>query len=463
MSDTNNPDNTGRRPLTIKPRSDTGTVKQSFSHGRSKQVSVEVKKKKVVLAPGATPKVARPAAAAPVAAPVEVEKKPAAAAPQPTAAQEAVQKSNFSEAELKARKIAIDAARADQERRKIEQEAIEEANRRRAEEARRMAEEEKRRAEAGALDQHLLGIARRHAADLDALHDELAELNVTVTGMKQRWEQEKQAIDAIRSLKEELEQLRTQVERETDLAAAAEIRYGRIPENDRRIADATVAEIEKSQLVMFSGGFSYGDYVMSGRLAQLVTESKLGDAIQNHHARGGFTFGICNGFQILTKLGILPTGSLIDNTSERFVCRWAKLQVKNTSSPYLQGLPAEFELPVAHAEGRFVTFPGDAETYLANGNVALTYADNFNGSTLAIAGLQDPTGRAFGLMPHPERFIQKNHHYDPDWNGDPDHGYGYYFFRSIWREISGGRKLLAADTPPLQPSSSPPVTALQPG
>ena len=197
------------------------------------------------------------------------------------------------------------------------------------------------------------------------------------------------------------------------------------------IADATVADIEKSQLVTFSGGFSYGDYVMSGRLAQLVTESKLGDAIQNHHARGGYTFGICNGFQILTKLGILPTGSLIDNTSERFVCRWAKLEVKNSSSPYLQGLPDTFELPVAHAEGRFVTFAGDAETYLANGNVALTYADNFNGSTLAIAGLQDPTGRAFGLMPHPERFIQKNHHYDPDWNLTPDYGWGYYMFKSL--------------------------------
>ncbi len=74
---------------------------------------------------------------------------------------------------------------------------------------------------------------------LDALHDELATLNVQVGEMKQRWEQEKQAIDAIRSLKEELEQLRTQVERETDLAAAAEIRYGRIPELERRIEDAT--------------------------------------------------------------------------------------------------------------------------------------------------------------------------------------------------------------------------------
>ena len=52
-------------------------------------------------------------------------------------------------------------------------------------------------------------------------------------------------------------------------------------------------------------------------------------------------------------------------------------------------------------------------------------------------------GRVFGLMPHPERFLFKSHHYDPDWNGDRDHGHGYYFFRSIWREISGGRKLLA--------------------
>jgi ATP-dependent Clp protease ATP-binding subunit ClpB len=74
---------------------------------------------------------------------------------------------------------------------------------------------------------------------LDAIVDELAELNVQVAGMKQRWEQEKQAIDAIRSLKEELEHLRTQVERETDLAAAAEIRYGRIPELERRIEEAT--------------------------------------------------------------------------------------------------------------------------------------------------------------------------------------------------------------------------------
>jgi translation initiation factor IF-2 len=149
MSDTKDTDNTGRRPLSIK-RSDTGTVKQSFSHGRSKQVVVETKKKRVVVAPGAQPKVVRPpepeaaATAAPAAA------KPAEKAAPPTAAQEALQKSNFSEAELKARQAALAQRRADEERRKIEQEAIEEANRRRADEARRLAEEEKRRLEAGA-------------------------------------------------------------------------------------------------------------------------------------------------------------------------------------------------------------------------------------------------------------------------------------------------------------------------
>ncbi|MEQ1609624.1 MAG: translation initiation factor IF-2 [Hyphomonadaceae bacterium] len=136
MSDTKDTDNTGRRPLTLK-RSDTGTVKQSFSHGRSKQVVVETKKKRVVVTPGDKPKVIKPE-------PEKVE------APKLTAAQEALQKSGLSEAELKARQAAIAQRRADEERRKIEQEAIDEANKRRADEARRIAEEEKRRQEATA-------------------------------------------------------------------------------------------------------------------------------------------------------------------------------------------------------------------------------------------------------------------------------------------------------------------------
>lgn len=199
----------------------------------------------------------------------------------------------------------------------------------------------------------------------------------------------------------------------------------------RPIAVATLDDVKKARLVVLSGGFSYGDYVTSGRLAQLETERFLGDALKEHHANGGYLFGICNGFQILTKLGILPKASLIDNVTERFVCRWAGLHKVAQNSPFLQGLPDDFELPAAHAEGRLVTARGDAEQFMKDGLVALTYSDNYNGSTLAIAGLQDATGRALGMMPHPERFVFPKHHYDPDWNGHPTYGWGYFFFRSL--------------------------------
>ncbi len=197
------------------------------------------------------------------------------------------------------------------------------------------------------------------------------------------------------------------------------------------IATATRQHVKDAQLVVFSGGFSYGDYVTSGRLAQLETERFLGDALQEHHANGGYLFGICNGFQILTKLGILPKASLIDNKTERYICRWAGLKKIAQNSPFLQGLPNEFELPAAHAEGRLVTVPGDAELYLKEGLAALTYTDNYNGSTSAIAALQDPTGRALGMMPHPERFLRPQHHYDPDWNGHKEWGWGYFIFKSL--------------------------------
>jgi translation initiation factor IF-2 len=142
MSDTKDTDNSPRRPLTLSRRSDTGTVKQSFSHGRSKQVAVEVKKKKVVVTPGAQPKVVRPEPEKPAAA--------AQAAPKLSATEEVLKKSNLSEAELKARQSAIALQRADQERRKAEAEAVAEADRRRQDEARRLAEEEKRRVDAAA-------------------------------------------------------------------------------------------------------------------------------------------------------------------------------------------------------------------------------------------------------------------------------------------------------------------------
>jgi translation initiation factor IF-2 len=148
MTDTKDSDTPGRRPLSLTRKADAGTVKQSFSHGRSKQVVVETKKKRVVVTPGPAPKVVRP----------EPEK---AVAPTPlTIAEEAARKSGLSEAELKARQAALTQRRNEEERRRAEQEALEEANRRRQEEARRLAEEERRRAEA------------RAAGDVDGGDDE---------------------------------------------------------------------------------------------------------------------------------------------------------------------------------------------------------------------------------------------------------------------------------------------------
>ena len=86
--------------------------------------------------------------------------------------------------------------------------------------------------------------------------------------------------------------------------------------------------LDGADLVMLSGGFSYGDYVMAGRLAQLRVEERLGDGLHQFVENGGFVLGVCNGFQILTKIGLLPPGSLIDNTSGRFICRWAGLDVE---------------------------------------------------------------------------------------------------------------------------------------
>jgi phosphoribosylformylglycinamidine synthase len=195
------------------------------------------------------------------------------------------------------------------------------------------------------------------------------------------------------------------------------------------------ARVEKADLIVLSGGFSYGDYVMAGRLAQLELQRRLGTALRAFTENGGYLLGICNGFQILMRLGILPEGSLINNTNGRFICRWVGLKVCRPENPFLRGLPERIELPIAHAEGRFVADPDQAAAYEEQGLVTLTYEDDVNGSIRSIAGVQDRAGRVFGLMPHPERFLYRELHYDPGWHGDPEWGWGYFFFKSIHDEI----------------------------
>ncbi len=193
--------------------------------------------------------------------------------------------------------------------------------------------------------------------------------------------------------------------------------------------------LETSDLLVFSGGFSYGDYVKAGRLARLEIEAKLGTLLEDFKRDGGSILGICNGFQILLELGLLPEGSLVQNRNRRFLCQWVRLELGASNPEYFDRLPERFELPIAHMEGRFVTSDEKAEDYLDEGLVPLKYVDNPNGSEAAVAGLQDGTGRVLGIMPHPERFLRREHHYSPEWDVDDTWGWGYAFFRSAFESV----------------------------
>jgi phosphoribosylformylglycinamidine synthase len=202
------------------------------------------------------------------------------------------------------------------------------------------------------------------------------------------------------------------------------------------ITRVSQSDIDRSQLVVLSGGFSYGDYVMAARFAELEIERRLGDALTRFRDQGGHLLGICNGFQILMRLGILPAGSLVDNVSERFICKWVPLKKEVTDSPFLHRMPTDFELPIAHGEGRLVTrAPEDADRYKKEGLAALTYGEEVNGSYAGIAGMQDSERRVLGLMPHPERFIYRAQHYDRDFDG-AEHGWGHYLFQSIFEAVT---------------------------
>ncbi len=180
--------------------------------------------------------------------------------------------------------------------------------------------------------------------------------------------------------------------------------------------------IASFDLIGLPGGFSYGDDIAAGRILANRLKHRLLDPLQDAAKRGVPMIGICNGFQVLVKLGLLPypeqatqVCTLADNNTGRFTCKWGAVQADKTSSCiWTQGL-GDFELPIAHGEGRF-TGPAELiEQLKANGQVALRYAPNANpnGSDDDIAGICDPTGTIFGLMPHPERYVTATQH--PQW------------------------------------------------
>ena len=160
--------------------------------------------------------------------------------------------------------------------------------------------------------------------------------------------------------------------------------------------------LDSGQMVVIAGGFSYADALGAGRMFALQLEHRVGDALLAFVAAGKPVIGICNGFQVLTRTGLLP-GALGHNESGHFQCQWVTLEAPASRCIWTRELKM-IDCPIAHGEGRYTH--GNAAALAAGGQVALRYNNcNPNGSVDDIAGVCDATGAVLGLMPHPENHV----------------------------------------------------------
>lgn len=202
---------------------------------------------------------------------------------------------------------------------------------------------------------------------------------------------------------------------------------------DTLVADPS--QIHRYDLIGFPGGFSYGDDISSGRIMAMHTRQKLLPELVTAADRGVPMIGICNGFQVLTQIGLLPgldeartqSVALCENTCGRFIdhciaiepntdshCIWTRDLVARAQSSD----EPDLLMTIGHGEGRFVTKNNGVLSQLQQNNqIALRYRDDINGSVDRIAGICDPSGRILGLMPHPERMLDWNRH--PYWTRLP--------------------------------------------
>jgi len=212
-------------------------------------------------------------------------------------------------------------------------------------------------------------------------------------------------------------------------------------------------------ILALPGGFSYGDDIASGRILANELRLKLAEDIKQFIRDGKLIIGICNGFQILAKAGILPglgwssyrtltdvrkigqEATLFYNDSAKFEARWVHLKVESRCV-WIRDMPGQIYLPVAHGEGKFI--PRDKKVLDAlssNGQIVLRYCtldggkpaypDNPNGSVDDIAGISDTTGRIFALMPHPERhFLFEQHPFWTRLNKRSEFGDGAKIFEN---------------------------------
>lgn len=186
-------------------------------------------------------------------------------------------------------------------------------------------------------------------------------------------------------------------------------------------------------VVIVPGGFSYGDYLRSGAIAQF---SPIMQDVVRFAEEGGLVIGICNGFQVLCESGLLP-GTLMRNESLRFICKPTTLRVEQTDTPFTQTMqPGQVvTFPVAHGEGRYYADDEVLDRLEANGQVVFRYSDadgrvtseaNPNGSSRNIAGIVNEARNVLGLMPHPERCVE----------GLIGSGDGALFFESVIEHVA---------------------------
>jgi phosphoribosylformylglycinamidine synthase len=223
----------------------------------------------------------------------------------------------------------------------------------------------------------------------------------------------------------------------------------RVLEDSRRL--------NEFQVLCVPGGFSYGDDIAAGRILGNQIQHHLAEALKSFHDGGKLVLGICNGFQVLLKTNLLApadtrgaTATLTLNDSGHFETRWVHLSVNPGRCVFLQGIET-IELPVAHAEGKFaVRDEAVFDRMKAAGQFVLRYTSaagrsaesaiapsvpypaNPNGAMGDVAGICDATGRVFGLMPHPERFVDPTQH--PRWTREPrETGQGLRVFQNAVR------------------------------
>ncbi len=217
--------------------------------------------------------------------------------------------------------------------------------------------------------------------------------------------------------------------------------------NDLRLG---VDKLSNYKILALPGGFAYGDDIVSGKILAIELTSFLQEQMKKFIERKNTAIiGICNGFQVLVRTGLLPfrkigemDATLTNNDSGHFECRWIRVKAnEKNASPFLKGLSSKILMyPIAHGEGKFFADSRalrqiEEKNLVAfryvdeGGNPTQKYPDNPSGTLNAIVGITDPTGRILGMMPHPECFTRREQH--PNWRRDKVKVDGLPIFENI--------------------------------